>query len=1007
MGRISAAVALALALTIVHAQTAPDMVLGTQGGDYELFTPSDVVKAGGGDTPLSDATPIVEGGSGAPGSLQSASRGDHIHPEDDSGGTPLSDTTPKVESGAGNAGAATDASRGDHVHPAAQAANELPVPAVADQGKVVRVVPDISAAGSKFRFDGADVTVLAGLPSITGQGGKVLGVNPDANALLWVAGGGSGPGGNGQFTLLQRLETSDGSVTFSNATCGKVGTGDLIAIDQRGIAEGVGIGQITKVGRNEIVSRSSGRVFNAAKTGCSTTGWGNGSSSIGVYKFTGGGAGAGNSPIPDPTVAGKLQHLRVNAAGAAYELADPPITPLADTVPVVESGSGKAGSATAASRGDHAHPARVIRQLPANPGGTAQTFLGNTGSSPSWVQGEIAPSFHSTNKDDCFRVNQLGTGVSWRDCPEGGGGADLSDATPLVESGGGAPGTATEASRDDHVHPLSPKTALSNNTPIISRGTGAPGTHTAASREDHVHPQPSVSVLLADQAPPGIQADGQIGASDRAARQDHTHSTFTEIEALDEKVAAIRVPPDRIWSQAPSSAPVRFLVASTPSSALGDYQTADRGIGFGGTASSTAPRDVIFIYSPDAVIALYRVQHELDRACGGVRLEYSYRSIADFTPIDGAPTGWQAVRTTFLLGTFRCINGNDGHGRAIIQVTSGLPEWIGDLGRAAMYSLAEPDDGTVRVLSTQTVEGVARFGWEKQPEPGGLIKGVKTGSNEGGTEDTYARTDHEHAIPSSLYGTPVDIGRTNQAGTATTLARSDHVHEGRTADVFPSIPGDHADHEYLLTPNSAGNDVEWTHGIDDALQENAADIGAADRRIDDIVTPSFGVPYPQDHWPYSTSECNFNMDLQKEVCKMKVQRPAYWERIKIYDNEFSDYSGPTQSISIPTATFDIQAAMQSPVTAFREFEVHLTWAKRADGQRTVHQTIIRIGGMATNGNFAADDNGVFHSQNSLNTVTGVIGWARLEVFHDAASKLVINYTVQNETFVRVILTGIR
>lgn len=44
-------------------------------------------------------------------------------------------------------------------------------------------------------------------------------------------------------------------------------------------------------------------------------------------------------------------------------------------------------------------------------------------------------------------------GTDWQDVGGSGSGPDLSDDTPLVESGSGDPGVSTDASRSDHVHP--------------------------------------------------------------------------------------------------------------------------------------------------------------------------------------------------------------------------------------------------------------------------------------------------------------------------------------------------------------------------------------------------------------------------------------------------------------------------------------------------------------------------------------------------------------------------
>ena len=157
--------------------------------------------------------------------------------------------------------------------------------------------------------------------------------------------------------------------------------------------------------------------------------------------------------------------------------------------------------------------------------------------------------------------------------------------------------------------------------------------------------------------------------------------------------------------------------------------------------------------------------------------------------------------------------------------------------------------------------------------------------------------------------------------------------------------GDHADHEYLITPNSAGDGVVWTHGIDDALQENAADIGAADRRIDDIVMPTFGVPYPQDNFAYMLEGCEFNVDLNKEECETKWHRPAMWEYVKIAEHTFNDWSAFSNDWSFGDSTFDLHAELESTVTAFRRYVLNAGWSTTNSGQVTAHYQMYEIGGM--------------------------------------------------------------
>jgi len=821
-------------------------------------------------------------------------------------------------------------------------------------------------------------------------------------------------------------------------------------------------------------------------------------------------------------------------------------TPLSNAVPKVESGSGAAGSAISASRGDHVHPT-APRELPAY-SASAPAYLEAKGTARAWAAGTLPPVFRSVNKDDCLRVNQVGSGVSWRDC---GGGAALSDKTPAAASGTGGAGTGTMASRDDHAHPVAGQdlgvlvsdlagieglSYVPENAPfhfrsedgtcqhgVLDTDWTAPGAYTLCTSSETVAQSAHAYALYFDNSGdstvepliyPGDQwGDVTMEASNafywtplqrlpqsgynriRAARLEDskgTHFTHRTTYAGDVSGAvglprAVPPPPKidgqlitsvnetLVWQDlfgvlrpqpkaanngqivrvAPNveTSTTEFVYDDPHSAVLAGLpaltghggnclkaNAAATGVEFAACGGSSGGGGGITWTNIDAFNPTAGSTNSATRTLAG---EGNACLAADFIFNAGAYvitwqprpvktlqtwTSW-AIPISSTGSTTNITNVNytcRADGDMTIEVwpnSSGFKNlggstkfttWLGTLGGGG-----NGGGGTTPSIPTPTTAGKlkhlrvnaagAAYELADPPvprTPGALVKSIKTGSNEAGTETTYARTDHQHSVPGALYGTPVDIGRTNSAGTATTLARSDHVHEGRTVDVFPSIPNDHADHEYLLIPNKAGNDVMWDHGIDDALQENAADIGAADRRIDDIVTPSFGVPYPQDNFTFALEGCTLNVDTNKVDCKTKWVRPATWERVKLYDNEFSDWSGPTQSITLPTS-LDIQAAMQSPVTAYREFEVHLTWAKRSGQQRTIHQTIIRIGGMATNGNFAANDNGVFHSQNSLNSVTGTIGWARLEVNHDAAEKLVVNYNVQGETFVRVILTGVR
>jgi len=111
----------------------------------------------------------------------------------------------------------------------------------------------------------------------------------------------------------------------------------------------------------------------------------------------------------------------------------------------------------------------------------------------------------------------------------GGGGSSiaLSNTTPLVESGSGAPGTANTASRGDHVHPASGP-AMATTTPLVEAGAGAVGTSAAAARADHVHPAfgGGGGPALSDTTPI-MDGSGAAGVAATASRGDHVHPSDT------------------------------------------------------------------------------------------------------------------------------------------------------------------------------------------------------------------------------------------------------------------------------------------------------------------------------------------------------------------------------------------------------------------------------------------------------------------------------------------------
>lgn len=86
-------------------------------------------------------------------------------------------------------------------------------------------------------------------------------------------------------------------------------------------------------------------------------------------------------------------------------------------------------------------------------------------------------------------------------------------AAPLTDTVGGAVGTATAYSREDHRHPLNVDDTV---TPGPDAGSGSAGTNAHYARADHVHPAPALYVSIASfSALPVTVSDANITATMR------------------------------------------------------------------------------------------------------------------------------------------------------------------------------------------------------------------------------------------------------------------------------------------------------------------------------------------------------------------------------------------------------------------------------------------------------------------------------------------------------------
>ncbi|KAA6324105.1 MAG: hypothetical protein EZS28_054231, partial [Streblomastix strix] len=128
------------------------------------------------------------------------------------------------------------------------------------------------------------------------------------------------------------------------------------------------------------------------------------------------------------------------------------VTPASDAIPLVDSGTGVAGTSNEYSRGDHKHPLQVSDVLPSK-----DTSVGTVGQASSYARSDHQHPIQTV------------------------------DTIPNSDSADGSYGTVDSYARNDHSHPINVETNASN-IPIVD-GVGVNGTSAYYSRHDHVHPQ--------------------------------------------------------------------------------------------------------------------------------------------------------------------------------------------------------------------------------------------------------------------------------------------------------------------------------------------------------------------------------------------------------------------------------------------------------------------------------------------------------------------------------------
>ncbi|KAA6360723.1 MAG: hypothetical protein EZS28_043750, partial [Streblomastix strix] len=128
------------------------------------------------------------------------------------------------------------------------------------------------------------------------------------------------------------------------------------------------------------------------------------------------------------------------------------VTPACDANPLIDSGTGVAGTSTQYSRGDHQHPLQVSDVLPSK-----DTSVGTVGQASSYARSDHQHPIQTV------------------------------DTIPVSDTADGSYGTVDSYARNDHSHPINVQTNASI-VPIVN-GVGNNGTSAYYSRHDHVHPQ--------------------------------------------------------------------------------------------------------------------------------------------------------------------------------------------------------------------------------------------------------------------------------------------------------------------------------------------------------------------------------------------------------------------------------------------------------------------------------------------------------------------------------------
>ena len=552
-----------------------------------------------------------------------------------------------------------------------------------------------------------------------------------------------------------------------------------------------------------------------------------------------------NEGLPDRAGHGG-QYVRVTATEGGFEYGVPSggsATPLSDDVPKVESGTGAAGSGTAASREDHAHPARSVREVPSTAGAANGSVLGTDGTAAGWVASSTAAP------------KALGTAAA---------------------------GSSRHLSRGDHVHP---STGLATAAALAAVRQVPDPAHVA---DGDVLAVKSGAAIWETPAGGGAAS----GGGEWALLASHTQASRTSTEINPTWTFATDHSATTCWTAMTGASPwqaIRMTIrGDTDEFIQANFST-------GGLDLNPSTNTRFQLFSP--------MYFQIDMGTGsGQRVGYANIScnattfsavVGEFRSDQMAGFPW-----TMQVHYLPSFGGGGGGGGGATPLSDGAPKALGT---------AAPGTGTK-----------ASRGDHVHPTTGIRQLPASSGGNDKDVLQLSAGN-----VGWIAPGTVIFNALPNPSGHARSFlqlnAAENAVAWGVPANELPALPGDLGDSIWTLQAEK-GSALAWSHDFDDALQANAASIGSNTVNLAFIDTPggSPSEPDATDGQVWTATDCKATNNNESWTCDGDWEEPVYTRRVLLASGQTGSNSG-----SVDNSTFNIYSLMQNAATAFNRFEFYI------------------------------------------------------------------------------------